>query len=132
MQPWNIRQLNINKCLTLKFFLFFFHILTLLQCFLNVCISIYVYNIAVIFRLKSFRSVAIPLSHFFFFSLLLLFLCLASWSVLEGIIEWLHVCTCTWRFLCVAYSFDVSFLCSSFFSLNFRGSWRSRILMECL
>lgn len=86
MQPWNIRQLNINKCLTLNFFFFsfFFHILTLLQCLLHVCISIYVYNIAVIFRLKSFRSVAIPLSHFYFLFSPFTFLCLASWSVLEA------------------------------------------------
>lgn len=81
MQPWNIRQLNINKCLTLNFFILFpysYSSSMLLSC-------MYVYNIAVIFRLKSFCSVAIPLSHFYFlFSPFTFFPYILSRSVLEA------------------------------------------------
>lgn len=119
MQPWNIRQLNINKCLTLNFFLFFIHIPTLLQCFFHVCMYI---TLQLYFAWSHLALLRFHCLTFIFFSLLLLFSLYSFAECSWGIVEWLHVCTCTWRFLCVAYSFDVSFLCSSFFSLDFRGS----------
>jgi hypothetical protein len=112
----------------LEFFLFFFHIPALLQCFFHACMYI---TLQLYFAWSHFALLRFHCLTFIFFSLLLLFF--HTYSFVEcswGIIEWLHVCTCTWGFvLCVAYSFDVSFLCSSFFSLDFRGSCGSRVFL---